>query len=74
MKAPGMLVINASLYQSDIFNDTDEAIVEEIPVEAVSNSYLERAFNQTEPCSGRWMRNASSKPNNKKGNQTNAVK
>jgi hypothetical protein len=53
------IILNAALYQNDVFNDTDKAIVTEIPVEAVSNNYLERVFNQTKPCSGRWMKNQS---------------
>jgi hypothetical protein len=59
MKKSQPIILNSALYRSEGFNDTDKAIVTEIPVEAVSNDYLERAFNQTKPCSGRWIRNLS---------------
>jgi hypothetical protein len=54
-----IVVLDADLYRGDVFNDTDEAVVTEIPVEPVSNTYLEQALNTPKPCSGRWIRNAS---------------
>lgn len=69
------VILNAALYRNDIFNDTDKAIVEEIPVEAVSNSYLEQMVMDAKPCTGRWMRNASTCSNeNAKRNRTTRAK
>lgn len=56
------LILNSALYQNPHgFNDTDAAIVDEIPVEPVGNDQLEHTFNHdlNRPNTGRWIRNAS---------------
>lgn len=67
------IILNTALYQNPHgFNDTNAAIVDEIPVEAVGNDQLERIFNHElqPPNTGRWMKNASeSQP--KKGTHGN---
>ena len=53
-----IMILNRDLYKARFFNDTDKAIVEEIPVEPVSNNYLED-LNAPKPGSCTWMPNAS---------------